>query len=332
MKVDDIRPDALLPGQQQAIAEDIAMLMSWRERFVEVPCPACGSPAATLAFRRHGLNYHRCSACGTQYVSPRPTPSLLAEFYARSRNYAYWAEHIYPASAEIRRTKIFAPRARMIAELWAHHSGGRGVCLEVGAGYGIFCEELGKLGIFERVVGIEPSPDLAERCRSLGIEIIEAPFEEIDQPGIADLVASFEVIEHLFDASAFVAWTHRCLRPGGVLVLTCPNIAGFDTLLLGPDAVAVDHQHMNYFTPTTLRLLLERHGFRDIVVTTPGQLDVDLVRRAWRAGKIDAARLGPFLSFLVEREDAVRDAAFQSFLQTAGLSSNMMAVARRAPE
>ncbi len=37
MKVADIRPDALMAGQQAAMLRDVAMLLDRRAEFVEVP-------------------------------------------------------------------------------------------------------------------------------------------------------------------------------------------------------------------------------------------------------------------------------------------------------
>ncbi|MCD6517080.1 MAG: class I SAM-dependent methyltransferase [Candidatus Aminicenantes bacterium] len=39
-----------------------------------------------------------------------------------------------------------------------------------------------------------------------------------------DLVATYETIEHISDVGAFVRELARVLKPGGIMVLTCPNI------------------------------------------------------------------------------------------------------------
>jgi SAM-dependent methyltransferase len=176
-------------------------------------------------------------------------------------------------------------------------------------------------------VGLEPSPRLAEICREKGIEIIEKPFEEVDIDIQADVVASFEVIEHLFRPSDFVEWIYRALRPGGIAILTCPNIEGFDTLLLGREAVAVDHQHLNYFNPDSLDVLLRRTGFGSVEISTPGMMDVDLVRRGLKNGEVTEQKLGPILNRLLAAESDSLDRQIQALLQEARLSSNMMAVA-----
>lgn len=48
-------------------------------------------------------------------------------------------------------------------ELWRRYvSGPSDVLIDVGAGFGTFCEEVSKLRFFDKVVAIEPSRGLAE--------------------------------------------------------------------------------------------------------------------------------------------------------------------------
>ncbi|MET4697232.1 2-polyprenyl-6-hydroxyphenyl methylase/3-demethylubiquinone-9 3-methyltransferase [Constrictibacter sp. MBR-5] len=328
MKVADIRPDALMEGQQAAMQRDIAMLQARRAEFVETPCPACGDDAGAPLYEKYGMTHRRCAACATQYVSPRPSPAVLRDFYRGSENYAYFARHIFPASAEQRRERLFRPRAAMVADLARASGMDRPALVEVGAGYGLFCEEVRATGVFGRIVGVEPTPDLAGICRDKGIEVIESAVEEIDAVEPFDILAAFEVIEHLFDPAAFLTACRQLVRPGGRILLTCPNIQGFDTILLGSASSAVDHEHLNYFNPDSMALLLRRAGFEDIEVTTPGRLDVDLVRRALAEGTVAPAQLGPFLAHLLDRNDAGTDTLLQDFLRRARLSSNLQAVAR----
>lgn len=329
MKVNDIRPDTLHEGKVAAIAEDIAFLAAHRDQFVEVDCPACGQSQRTALYDKVGMSHVRCSACATQYISPRPTPGVLAEFYANSVNYAYWAKFIFPASEPARRERIFRPRAERVAALARDLGLTNGTLLEVGAGYGLFCEEIVSQGVFSRVVGIEPTPDLARICRDKGIEIIESLVEHADIDFTVDLVASFEVIEHLFDPADFLQSCYRIIRPGGYIFLTCPNIDGFDPLVLGRQANCIDHEHLNYFSPASLTTLLERQGFTDITVTTPGQLDVDLVRRAWLSGDTPDGAISPLLERILDEDLPDRATMFQDFLAKAGLSSHMQAIGRR---
>ena len=319
-----------MAGQRAAMQTDIDWLSARSSEYVRVACPACGGDVPNHLYEKYGMVHVRCSRCETQYVNPRPSPAILAEFYAQSANYAYWAKHVFPASNVARREKLFKPRAAMIAKLARERGLSGGAIVEIGAGYGQFCEEITKTGAFSRVIAIEPTPDLAGVCRAAGIETIESPYEtaQIDVP--ADMIASFEVIEHLFDPAAYLDWCRSALKPGGTVVVTCPNSAGFETMLLGSRSGAVDHEHLNLLTPHSIAHLARRCGFTSIEVTTPGRLDVDIVQRAVKDGSLTLDELGPGLAPLVMHTDPAVADDLQSLVQRAGLSSNMLMIARKS--
>jgi 2-polyprenyl-3-methyl-5-hydroxy-6-metoxy-1,4-benzoquinol methylase len=254
---------------------------------------------------------------------------LLREFYRQSKNYAYWAKHIFPATAEARKERIFRARAALVAELAARHGFSGGTMLEVGAGYGLFCECIAETGTFDRVFGVEPTPDLAAICREKGVNVIESFIEDVvlDEP--VDVIASFEVIEHLFDPAAFLVACRTQLRPRGLLIATCPNIAGFETRMLGRHSDTVDHEHLNYFTPTSIVRLASRLGFEPLEVRTPGVLDCDIVRHRLLDPTKEPIEIDPFLREILCSDDAQLRDGLQTFLTRGGLSSNMMFVARR---
>ena len=79
-------------------------------------------------------------------------------------------------------------------------------------------------------------------------------------PGSADMVLATETLEHVEDPDAFLTQAQRCLRAGGRLVLTVPFAARWHY---------VPHDYWR-FTPSSLRMLLERAGFEDVVVTGRG--------------------------------------------------------------
>src|SRR5258708_34303022 len=105
----ELCPADLLAGQEAAFARDIARLRSWRSEFVAVDCPACNSAARQPLFVKFGFEFARCATCRTIYMTPRPSSAIMAAYYANSENYAFWANHIFPASEAARRDKIHKP-------------------------------------------------------------------------------------------------------------------------------------------------------------------------------------------------------------------------------
>jgi 2-polyprenyl-3-methyl-5-hydroxy-6-metoxy-1,4-benzoquinol methylase len=331
LKEADIRPQDLMEGQRIAALTDLGRMLSRRSEFVHVDCPACGMAERTDRFTKNGISYVNCPACRTFYVSPRPSPAVLDWFYSDSPNYAYWNTHIFPASEPARRQHIFRPRVDRLLEICARHGVATQALLEVGAGFGTFCSELKSRKIFKRVVGVEPTPGLAATCRRRDIEVLEKPIEHLtsEEAGEFDVVASFEVIEHLFSPMEFVQHMQRLLRPGGLMMLTCPNGLGFDVETLGPLSSTVDHEHLNYFNPKSLSDMLLRAGMEVLETFTPGKLDAELVRNQVLAGAYSLADQ-PFLRKVLIDEWEAHGAAFQEFLVARGLSSNLWVVARKA--
>lgn len=328
----EIRPNDLMEGQAERFAADVKRLIAQKSYFVNVSCPACGENKACVQFEKYEMSYVKCYTCETLYINPRPPSSILDHYYATSENYNYWNKYIFPASEEVRRNKIFRPRAQKIADIACRYRQGRGTLIEVGAGFGIFCEEITALNVFDRIIGIEPTPDLAQTCRLKGLEIIENPVEHIVfPPNSIDVIASFEVIEHLFSPEQFVRWCADALTPGGLLVLTCPNVKGFEVAVLQEASDTIDIEHLNYFHPDSLKRLVTRCGMEVVEITTPGKLDVELVRKKVLEGKINLYNQ-PFLNhILVENGSHLRD-AFQKFIAENKLSSHMWIVARKPIE
>lgn len=325
----DIRPDHLLRGHAERYAADIARLFVHKDNFVRVACPACGASEGRLAFEKLELKYMVCAECETMYVNPRPTPEMLGEYYTHSENYAYWNKYLFPASEDARRERIFGPRAERVAEICQRYQIATGTMMEIGAGFGTFCEEVRRLGIFSRVLAVEPTPDLAETCRQRGLEVIEKPIEQISVEGLrVDAVACFEVLEHIFSPRDFLATCASVLVPGGLLVISCPSGKGFDIAVLGAASNSVDVEHLNYFHPASLSRLVAESGFEVLEVSTPGKLDAELVRKKVLAGEFELSGQ-PFLQqVLIDEWDRV-GAAFQQFLADNGLSSHLWLIARK---
>jgi len=325
----EIRPDDLMSGQAERFANDVRRLNERESEFVTVPCPACESTQHDYRFEKYGLSFLGCDDCGTLYISPRPSPEILDWYYANSENYAYWNKHIFPASENARREKIFRPRAQRLVDACKRFGIDGGTFFEVGAGFGTFAECMRDHKIFEQMVLVEPTPDLSKTCREKGFEVLEQPIEHVDISRYqADVIASFEVIEHLFSPIDFVRSCHGILRSGGLIMLSCPNAWGFDTETLQSKSGAIDVEHLNYFHPASLTHLLERAGFDVLETTTPGELDAELVRKQVLAGEFDLGDQHFLKRVLIDEWDRL-GAPFQQFLAENQLSGHLTVVARK---
>jgi 2-polyprenyl-3-methyl-5-hydroxy-6-metoxy-1,4-benzoquinol methylase len=325
----ELCPDALLRGQEQAFARDIARLQQRLAEFVVVACPACAGDDARPEFAKHGFRYVRCRRCRTLYMTPRPSPGLMAEYYRDSDNYRYWAQHVFPASEAARREKLHRPWLDRVLDYCSRHRVPRGVLLEIGPGFGTFASLAQASGAFRRVVAVEANPEMARACRERGVDVVERRIEELATELTAvDVAVAFEVIEHLFAPRSFLDHCARLTRPGGLLVLSCPNGEGFDIATLGSRSLAVDPEHVNLFNPASLGLLVGQAGYEVLEVSTPGRLDAEFVRTAILDGTFDVSGQPLLRRILVEEWERL-GWPFQQFLAGHGLSSHMWLAARR---
>jgi SAM-dependent methyltransferase len=325
----ELCPEDLLAGQEAAFERDIRRLQVRMAEFVSVPCPACGATDSAVVFDKYSFSYCKCPHCATLFMSPRPSAEVMAQYYADSENYRYWAKHIFPASETARRVKIHRPRLERVIDYCKRFHISFGCLAEAGPGFGTFASLAMNSGRFGRVVAVEPTPEMADACRQRGVEVIQKCVEEIgnELQGVNAAVA-FEVIEHLFDPRVFLQAMADRLTAGGLLVLSCPNGLGFDIAMLGPEALAVDAEHVNLFNPDSLARLVTSCGFDVLEVTTPGRLDAEFVREAVLSGRHSLAA-NPFLQRILIDEWPHLGKPFQTFLADNGLSSHMWLAARK---
>lgn len=121
------------------------------------------------------------------------------------------------------------------------------------------------------VTAIEPDPQRAEVARSRGLQVYNGYLDTdfLDANGRFDVVMSSDVLEHTPNPAGILALMVRALKPGGVILISVPNVAHWSVrlnLLVGRFDYApfgiMDATHLRWFTAKTIRNLMENCGLK----------------------------------------------------------------------
>ncbi len=326
MKESDIRNRSVFNRYLEMVDSDVSVFFKDHFLFEKMSCPGCQGTNCPSVMKKLGFTYTRCIECGTLFVNPRPPLSDLIRFYSESPSSRFWVTDFFMPVVEARRKKIFQPRARYIADFF--NSQKDWIIGDIGAGFGLFLEELRALWPENRFVAVEPSPEMAQICRGKKLEVISKAIEEVpENKWKFDLLTCFELFEHLHDPRRFMKKLLHLLKPGGTLLLTTLNGNGFDIQILSEKSKSLTPpHHLNFLTPHSIGKLLRETGFDITEISTPGELDWDIVEGMRRDENID---LGPFWNQVYYEVSPEGKQQLQSWIRSNGLSSHMRVLAKR---
>jgi SAM-dependent methyltransferase len=153
-------------------------------------------------------------------------------------------------------------RHEVVYERLATRCAGRDV-LEAGCGEGYGADLLA--GVARRVVAVDYDEAAVTHVRSRypRVEVMQANLAELPLDDASmDVVANFQVIEHLWDQGQFVRECLRVLRPGGLLMMSTPNRITFSP---GRDT-PINPFHTRELNADELTELLVDAGFCDVAI------------------------------------------------------------------
>lgn len=180
--------------------------------------------------------------------------------------------------------------------------------------HGIYTRALAPEGRIARSIGINLDPVAVEKIKAKGVEAILCRAEELDVEGIkADLITSFQTLEHLTDPVRFL---HNLATRGSIdhLLLTVPyrrtSRFGGDHLRLpidpGAEKMTAEEVHMYEFSPEDWTLLARFAGwspvFTNIYYQYPKRSPLILTSPLWRALDFEG-----FLGLFLKRDLSLAD-------------------------
>jgi SAM-dependent methyltransferase len=249
-----------------------SLKMSFMNR--DVPCLVCGSqnkvrlyeatfagsPSAAseyfLSHRKavvHG-NIVQCADCGFVFSNPQFAPDEYDEIYQMAPS-----PPEDDSSFQVARNIRFAQLANFVRQYVT-----RGPFLDMGCGAGGFLDAMNDA----RGLGFEVGPP-GERRSPSGHRIMTGKFLDlVDREPFVDesfsFVTAFDVFEHLPDLPRYIESLQRLIRLHGHLVITVPNIESIVAKLTGERWNMILLEHLWYFSPRTLRQVVEPCGFEHV--------------------------------------------------------------------
>jgi SAM-dependent methyltransferase len=326
-KEKDIRDLEVLKRYCELVEKDSAKMLASGNTMERIDQKKWGLGESVVEFEKSGFTYEKCIESDTLFVNPRPKFDVLMEFYAASESSVFWAHKFFLPKIEARREKIFRPRAEYVNDKFKNLTEMR--IGDIGAGFGLFIQELQNLhkSILD-IEAIEPSDDLAAFCIEKGIIVNKNMLENL--VGVTkeyDLLTCFELFEHLHDPMVFLKDCYKMLNPGGHLLITTLNGHGFDIQVLWEKSNSIfPPHHLNFFNPVSMKNILKIAGFDHIEISTPGELDIDIVHNVYKNGNKDLPRFMNSI-FNYTSEKVLNN--FQQFIKENCLSSHMRVVARK---
>jgi len=236
------------------------------EVFENIPCLLCGSGSSKVLYEgvdapfvKQKTNLVQCRECGLQYLNPLPKDVYFQKGYeGADESGLYDAEPVdryinfrgYLAEIE----KYKKPPCKI---------------LDIGCCKGYFLKIARDNGW--DAWGLEPSKKMAEYCRSQGFKTAKGTIlASSDLPsGSFDVVTLWDVIEHLRNPVPEFAKINGFLKKKGIVCFWTKDISSIRAKLMGRRYPFIASQHIIYFSPKTVDILMKKTGFRLLEIRRP---------------------------------------------------------------
>jgi SAM-dependent methyltransferase len=237
-------------------------------------CPVCrsdGAKRSVLAVESPFnsmdlLRLHACDQCGTLSFPGLTPPAYEGDGAAEDTDEA--GASLSQAAIKFYVEQGAAPDTMVEPLFWFDHAGIKHYA-EVGCGFG-FGLDFAREALGWEVRGFDPSPLARAGRRLLNLPVTSDYLgpETLRGEAPVDVLLASEVIEHIAEPHRFLDDITPTLAPDGWLVISTPNAAG-----IARDAspgvllpILTPGYHLVLFSETSLRRLLEGHGFQQVEI------------------------------------------------------------------
>jgi len=250
------------------------------DQLIARACPICDESAGTPFLAKLSLQLVRCPRCSMIYVNPVPAEMATGVFYDRAGGEYLSPEKLASDYADVR----FERELRLFR---AHCP--RGSVLDVGCSSGAFLWQLQRRFPKDyRILGTDVSQGPLDHAAKMGVPVARGDFLTQSFAEAFDAVTFWAVMEHLADPRRFLRKAAAVLKPGGWCFILTPNMNSLAVRLLGAKYRYIFPEHLNYFSPATLRTFAELEFTVASVAST--HFNPLVIWRDYRGGARDIPR------------------------------------------
>lgn len=234
-------------------------------RLENASCNLCGSTEWSTVLNREDLNTHidgsfqlvRCKICGLVYQNPRPLLSEWDVLYPD--NYDQFTSI---TDEDFQKNIFYRYGLRKRLNSIEKYVDGGNIC-DLGSATGDFLREVKRHTKWQGF-GVEPSVFASNLARKYGLNVFTGMLEDDPFPGVVfDVITMWNVIEHLQDPLRTLILAYQRLKPGGMLVVTTPNLDSFDAHLFGKYWIGYElPRHYYVFSISSLSKFMDQVNFK----------------------------------------------------------------------
>ena len=201
----------------------------------------------------------KCNNCPHYYMTPVIKEALMSHYYSIITSEFYHNNPSAPGNYNHKEYKAYSKTIESKIRT--------GKILEIGCGNGYLLQTLKEKGF--DCYGIEPSPLAYNYARNILNLNVENKF--LHQSSFYnesfDVIIMIDVAEHISDMHTFMKEITKVLKPGGYIFIGTGNIDSFNAKLAGADwGYFRSWEHVSFFNPSSLALLLNRFNFEYIAI------------------------------------------------------------------
>jgi 2-polyprenyl-3-methyl-5-hydroxy-6-metoxy-1,4-benzoquinol methylase len=236
-------------------------------------CPVCGSDTShPVDTGRDEYTLRGCDRCGATFAPKYADhEEVFQDGYLQGEQGAFGLDCTHP------RFRAFLVRCghRRLEAVEQASGLGRGAELcDTGCGLGELLEAGNERGW--KTIGVDPLPDSSRDAREqFGLEVITGTLPTSGLPERSfDAVTACHVLEHMPDSKAFLSEMARWAKPGGVVMVECPNWGSVQRVVSGGRWMGLRPlEHLVHFTRDSMTKAFEHAGLEVLAVRSIAHLD-----------------------------------------------------------